>query len=56
MVVVVSLRGLFSFLSDNEIYLDHLQDNKSYAIIHEGAPLGVYEYIDEKGNTVFKKH
>ncbi len=49
-------RVLFSFLSEDETYLDHLQDNKSYAIIQEGAPLGVYEYIDETGNTVFKKH
>ena len=49
-------RVLFSYLSDNESYLNYLEDDKSYTIIREGAPFGVYEYIDEKGKVTFKKH
>jgi hypothetical protein len=48
-------RVLFSFLSNNKSYLDNLQDDKSYIIIRDGAPTGVYEYINEEGETVFKK-
>jgi hypothetical protein len=49
-------RVLFSYLSDNESYLNYLEDDKSYTIIREGAPFGVYEYIDKKGKVTFKKH
>ena len=48
-------RVLFSYLSDNTSHLDHLQDDKSFIIIREGAPTGVYEYINEEGKTVFDK-
>ncbi|WP_298902668.1 hypothetical protein [uncultured Psychroserpens sp.] len=49
-------RVLFSYLSDNEAYLDHLQDDKSYLIIEEKTPFGVYEVIDNEGNISFEKH
>lgn len=48
-------RILFAHLSGDKSYLDHLQDDKSYIIISKGAPFGLYEYIDEKGNVVFNK-
>ena len=48
-------RVLFTYLSDDEVYLNTLQDDKSYSIVNEGAPYGVYEYINEKGETVFNK-
>lgn len=48
-------RVLFTYLSENENYLMSLQDNKSYSLIFEGAPFGVYEYIDEKGEKVFSR-
>ncbi|MCL6296549.1 hypothetical protein [Jejuia spongiicola] len=48
-------RILFSYLSKNESYLNYLEENKSFALIKEGAPYGVYEYIDEKGSIVFNK-
>ncbi|SRX54778.1 sulfatase-like hydrolase/transferase [Aequorivita sp. CIP111184] len=48
-------RILFSYLSDDEKYLQNLQDDKSYLIIKEGAEPGIYEYIDETGNITFKK-
>ena len=48
-------RILFSELSGEEKYLDTLQRNESYVIISQGAPKGVYQYIDEEGNVVFKK-
>lgn len=47
-------RILFSYLSDNESYLNNLQEDKSYNIIEEGAPFGVYERINEQGEIVFK--
>ncbi|WP_299336997.1 hypothetical protein [uncultured Psychroserpens sp.] len=48
-------RVLFSYLGENDSYLDHLQDDKSFLIIDEGAPYGVYETIDNEGNVVFNK-
>ncbi len=49
-------RILCSYLSENLSYLDNLQPDKSFALINKGAPYGVYEYINEKGETVFKKY
>ena len=49
-------RIIFSYLSEDERYLSHLQDDKSYIQIDKGAPIGVYEYIDKKGNILFNKH
>ena len=48
-------RVLFSYLSDDETYMDNLQEDKSYAVINKGTPFGVYEYIDERGDVVFRK-
>jgi len=48
-------RFLFSYLSEDLSYLNSLQDDKSYLIINEEAPFGVYEVIDEVGNVVFNK-
>ncbi|WP_046757340.1 sulfatase-like hydrolase/transferase [Kordia jejudonensis] len=48
-------RTLFTYLGDNEALLENLQDDKSYSIIKKNAPTGVYEYIDNDGNMVFKK-
>ena len=46
-------RILFSYLSDNEIYLKNLQEDKSYTVIEKGSDFGVYELINEKGEVVF---
>ncbi|WCO00841.1 hypothetical protein [Psychroserpens ponticola] len=48
-------RVLFSYLGENESFLNHLQDDSSYLIIREGAPLGVYQSLDEKGELIFNK-
>jgi len=48
-------RVLFSYLSEDESYLEYIQENKSFSIIDSGAPFGIYEYIDENGNIVFNK-
>ncbi len=48
-------RILFSYLSENEDYLNYLQPDKSYMIIDKGAPFGVYEYLNDKGHIVFEK-
>jgi hypothetical protein len=49
-------RVVFSYLSDNDTYLQNLQDDKSYLIIEEGAPNGVYEVINEQGSVIFDPH
>ncbi len=48
-------RVLFSYLSNDEKYLQQLQSDASYLILKEDADPGVYEYIDDKGKIVFKK-
>ena len=48
-------RILFSYMSDNKTYLNHLQEDKSYSVINEDAPFGVYELINEEGDVVFNK-
>lgn len=49
-------RVLTAYLSENPSYLANLQPDESYIIIYLGAPKGVYEYLDEEGKVVFKKH
>jgi hypothetical protein len=48
-------RVLFSHLSNEPAYLDHLQENASFVTIEKGAPKGVYKCIDTNGNVVFEK-
>ncbi|MFK7831763.1 MAG: hypothetical protein AB8B52_00670 [Winogradskyella sp.] len=48
-------RVLFSHLSENETYLNNLEDNGSYQIIKQNAPFGVYKLIDSSGQVVFEK-
>tara|TARA_R100000935_G_scaffold1847_3_gene5582 strand:- start:42377 stop:43846 length:1470 start_codon:yes stop_codon:yes gene_type:complete len=47
-------RVLFSYLSEDKTYLDHLEENGSYLIINKGAKEGIYQTIDEDGAVVFK--
>jgi hypothetical protein len=49
-------RILIAYLSENPSYLANLQPDESYIIIYHDAPKGVYEYLDETGNVVFKKY
>lgn len=48
-------RIMFSYLGEDEKYLRHLQKDGSYLILKEGAEPGVYQYIDDNGNIIFKK-
>lgn len=48
-------RILFSYLSEEDVYLEYLQDDKSFIPIKEKETVSVYEYINEKGETVFNK-
>ena len=48
-------RILFSYLSDNETYLQNLQPNESYVILKDKEFSGVYQYIDENGNITLEK-
>ncbi|MFL0352235.1 hypothetical protein [Xanthomarina sp. GH4-25] len=49
-------RILFSYLSDDTSYLKTLEVDKSYTLIKEGAPVGIYEVINENGDVVFNQH
>ena len=48
-------RILFSYLSEDEIYLTNLQEDGSYVVINKEAPKGIYKYIDDNGKITFKK-
>ena len=53
---VNTFRILFSYLSDNQSYLQNLQEDASYTIIYKGAPRGIYKVIDNEGVIVFDRH
>ena len=48
-------RVLFSYLSEEEKYLEHLESNESFIIHKKGSYQGVYKYMDDEGNLVFEK-
>ncbi len=48
-------RILFSYLAENDTYLNYLEKDKSFLIVGEDAPFGVYEVIDGNGAVVFNK-
>ena len=48
-------RILFSYLSENESYLSHLQDDGSYVVIKKEYPAGIYQYINSEGEITLKK-
>jgi hypothetical protein len=45
-------RVLFSYLSENNAYLEKLQDNGSYVVLKDGAPQGIYQYLNDEGEVV----
>ena len=47
-------RILFSHLSDQTKYLDHLEEDASFININSKAPAGVYKIIDSNGNVIFE--
>ena len=46
-------RSVFAFLSQDQKYLQHQQDNSSYMPTEQGP---VYQYIDNSGTVVFKPY
>ncbi len=48
-------RILFTYLGEEEKYLEHLEANESYTIIKRGDDFGSYMLIDDSGNVVFEK-
>lgn len=48
-------RVLFSELSNQPEYLQHLEEDTSFVTIEKGASNGVYTCIDANGNIVFEK-
>lgn len=49
-------RILFSYLSEDESYLNYLQEDASYLQIEENNGEAAYKAIDTKGNILFEKH
>ncbi|SRX54944.1 hypothetical protein [Aequorivita sp. CIP111184] len=47
-------RILFSYLAENDIYLNSIEKDESFLIVGEDAPFGVYKVIDGNGKFVFK--
>lgn len=52
---VNAFRILFSYLSENKEYLNHLEEDASFVRIEKGAPKGEYKVLDKNGNVVFEK-
>lgn len=48
-------RILFSYMGNDEKYLKHLEEDKSYLVLKDGTEEGIYEYIDENGDVVCEK-
>ncbi len=48
-------RILFSYLGEEESYLQNLQPDESFVILKDVKPKGVYKYIDHLGEVTFKK-
>lgn len=53
---VNTFRILFSYLGENSKYLEQLEEDASFLVIEKGAPKGVYECINGKGEVIFKKY
>ncbi|HLU51486.1 MAG TPA: sulfatase-like hydrolase/transferase [Flavobacteriaceae bacterium] len=49
-------RILFSYLSEDESYLNHLQEDASFLQIEENNGESTYKAIDASGNILFEKH
>lgn len=49
-------RGLITYLSGNDSYLNQLQDDSSYIMLREGIEEGVYAYINDAGELVCRPH
>lgn len=45
-------RTVFSFLAEDEKYLQHMEEDSSFMHLHN--PGGKYKYIDDQGDTVFE--
>ena len=48
-------RTLFSYLGEDDSFLNNLQPNESFTIIRKNNPPGVYKLIDEEGKVVYEK-
>jgi len=44
-------RIIFSYLGEDNSYLNYLENDSSYGLIKRGAPEGVYEFIDANGKV-----
>jgi hypothetical protein len=49
-------RLLFTYLSEDEVYLNALQPDVSYKVLRDNIPVGIYEYLNENGAITLKKY
>lgn len=49
-------RGLITYLSEDESYLNGLQDDSSYIMLREGIEEGIYAYVNDVGEIVCRAH
>jgi len=52
---VNTFRILISYLTEDNSYLNHLQEDASFTIIKDGNLKGIYKVIDEEGRVTFQK-
>ncbi|WP_299111784.1 sulfatase-like hydrolase/transferase [uncultured Winogradskyella sp.] len=48
-------RLLFTYLSKNNAYLEHLEADVSYKVLRHGVSDGIYEYINEDDQVILKE-
>ncbi|MBV7270438.1 LTA synthase family protein [Winogradskyella luteola] len=48
-------RLLFTYLSDNNAYLKHLEADVSYKVLRHGVSNGIYEYINDYDQVILKE-
>ncbi|MBA3985912.1 MAG: hypothetical protein H0X63_04920 [Flavobacteriales bacterium] len=48
-------RILFSYLAEDQSFLENTEEDASFMKIERAAPKGIYKYIDKNGNIVFDK-
>lgn len=48
-------RVLFASLSEDDSYLNYLEDDSSFISINKDAPEGIYEVINDEGEVVFNR-
>lgn len=49
-------RLIFSHLSGESSYREHLEKDESYMVLRKGVPVGIYKYINDDGTISLEEH